>query len=157
MDNGSKTTQMLQKLIENEELLARLYTTYSNVFPKNREFWLGLANEELKHARMIREISSGNVPSVEVKANNFDMKIFQISQDYITDKQTQAGSGDLSMKDAVTIALDIETGMLERGYFDVFTGDSPEFNKLLKILLKETQKHIDKIRKELNRKRWGIF
>jgi hypothetical protein len=86
MDNGRKSTKMLQKLIENEELLARLYTTYANVFPEKRTFWLDLADEELKHARMIQEISSGNIPSVQIKANNFDIKIFQISLDYIARK-----------------------------------------------------------------------
>jgi hypothetical protein len=75
----------------------------------------------------------------------------------LQEKQAQADNGNLSMKEAVVIALDIETGMLERSYFDIFTGDSPEFNKLFTILLKETQKHIEKIRKELNRKRWVIF
>jgi hypothetical protein len=157
MDNGPKVTKLLQKLVENEEVLARLYTAYANVFLKKRAFWLELADEELKHAKMIQKLSSGNVPSVEIKANNFDMAIFQISLDFIADKQAQAETGNLSMKEAVTTALDIETGMLERGYFDVFTGDSPEFNRLLKILLKETEKHIETIRKELNRKRWFFF
>jgi len=106
---------------------------------------------------MIQDLASGSVPSVEIKANNFDMAIFQISLDYIANKQVQAEIGNLSMKEAVTTALDIEAGMLERGYFDVFTGDSPEFNRLLKILLKETEKHIETIRKELSRKRWLFF
>lgn len=157
MDNSSKTAHMLQKLTENEESLARLYSTYANVFPKKRKFWLDLADEERKHAGMIQELSSGKIPSVEVKNNNFDMNVFQISLDFIAEKQTQAESEKLSIKEAVRVALDIETGMLERGYFDVFTGDSPEFNRLFKILLKETQKHTDKIRQELNKKRWGFF
>jgi rubrerythrin len=156
MPEDTKLTTMFSKLAENEAALARLYSTYAELFPKKREFWSKLAHEEDKHARMINQVADNSLDDEVVDGLNLDLKLIQVSLDYIAEKQKQADTGDLSPKEAITIALGIETGILERGSFDFLTGRPiPEFDNLFSELVKDTRQHSEKIRAELSRKRWG--
>jgi hypothetical protein len=151
-------TTMLGKLAENETALARLYNTYSELFPKKRRFWTSLANEENGHAQMIKQAAETALDSAETRDLNLDVEIIQISLDYIADKQLQAENGDINSKEAVKVALEIETGILERGSFDFLAGRQvPDFDELFAELVTDTRQHSEKIRAELNKKRWGIF
>ena len=157
MKQKNDTKKMIEMLAENEQALSHLYASYAKMFPRKQKFWLDLAHEEAEHSRMIREVGTGNLPIGDAESNSFDLEILQISLNYIGEKQEQANSEKMSMKEAVSIALGIETGMLERGNFKLLTGDIPDFNQLFESLVRDTQKHSDKIRKELSRKRWLIF
>ena len=83
--------------------------------------------------------------------------MFQISFDYLEDKLAQAKDENLSHKEALSAALDIETGMFERGYFEVFEGDDPELRKVLNQLATETERHTGSLRNALAKKRWKLF
>jgi hypothetical protein len=63
-------------------------------------------------------------------------------------------NGNITSHEAFDIALGLETGMLERGYFEVFQGGSVEFIRRLQRLKAETQAHTDKIRSQIDRKHW---
>ena len=157
MDSGEKKYQILQLLAENEEAIARLYRAYAEKFPRHRDFWSDLAQEEIQHSRWIQKFSSMSDYSVEIKEDKFDLKVFQISSEYLEEKLDQAKNEKISFQDALSIALDIETGMLERGYFKVFEGNSLEFKKIFHALTSATEKHTNKIREVLAKKRRRFF
>ena len=157
MDTGGKKYRILQLLAENEEAIARLYRAYAEKFPRYQDFWSDLAQEEIQHSHWIQKLSSMIDYSVEIKEDKFDMKVFQISSDYLDEKLDQAKNEKISFKDALSIALDIETGMLERGYFKVFEGDSQELKKIFHALATATEKHTNKIREVLGKKRRRFF
>jgi rubrerythrin len=157
METASKKQTILELLAENEVAVARLYRAYAEKFPRRKDFWNTLVREEIQHSRWIQKLSTGTHAPVQIKEDRFDVAVFQISFDYLEDKLAQAKSEDLSHKEALATALDIETGMFERGYFEVFEGDDPELRKVLNLLAKETKKHTDSIRNALARKRWKLF
>ena len=134
MENTSKKQKILDLLAENEEAVARLYRAYAEKFPKQKDFWNALFKEEIQHARWIKKLSTGTHPPAQIKEDRFDEAVFKISFDYLKEKLAQAMDDDLSHKDALAIALDIETGMFERGYFNVFEGDDPALIRVLKEL-----------------------
>ena len=111
----------------------------------------------MAHFRLIQNVESRDDLSIKIREDRFDPKIIQISLDFIAEKLNQAKTENISVKDAMSVALDIETGMLERGYFDVFEGDSEEVNNVLRTLADETQQHTSKVRDKLTKKRWSLF
>lgn len=157
MDTSQKKQRILNLLAENEEAVARLYKAYAEKFPRHEKFWITLAKEEIKHSQWIQKLSTRTHSPIQINENRFDEAVFRISLDYLEDKLIQSNNDDLSHKDALTIALDIETGMFERGYFNVFEGDDPALKRVLKGLAAETEKHTDSIRKEIAKKRWKLF
>lgn len=154
MDDANQKQKILQMLAQNEELLADLYRTYAQKFRRHRNFWLKLAREETLHASIIRSIPAKSGHTVEVKEDRFNNETLQISLDYVQEKLAQARNKKISHKQAMSTALDIETGMLERGYLNVFEGDSIEFKQTLYQLAAETRTHTNRIRQRLSRKRW---
>ena len=157
MDTASTGQKILELLGENEVAIARLYRAYAERFPRKKDFWNTLAKEEVQHCRWIQEFAAGAHGPVEINEDRFDLAVFQISFDYLEDKLAQAKDEDLSHKEALTIALEIETGMFERGYFEVFEGDDPELRRVLNLLAKETEKHTDSLRDALTRTRCKFF
>ena len=157
MDTAQKKQKILELLVENEEAVARLYLAYAEKFPRQKDFWNTLAKEEIQHSRWIQKLSSGIRAPVQIKEDRFDEAVFQISFDYLEDKLAQAKDENLSHKDALSTALDIETGMFERGYFEVFEGDDPELRKVLNQLATETERHTGSLRNALAKKRWKLF
>jgi rubrerythrin len=157
MNSIQNNESVLQLMAENEEAVARLYHSYAEKFPQYRTFWTELANEEHKHSRLLQKLPQKSNLSVEVDESRYDVKAFQVSMEYLERKLAQTADKGLSMKEALSTALDIETGMLERGYFEVFEGDTPEFKRTLETLSDATEKHTNKIRKQMGRKRWIFF
>ena len=149
--------KILQKLLENEKALADLYKTYADKFPSHKKFWIDLSNEEMGHCHAIEQLSSGNFQDVRINEKIFDRNLLKISADYIEEKQRQAMNEKILYKDALKTALEFETSIIEKGYFEIFEGDSPEFWRTINKLVFETKVHSDKIRKEIAKKSWSIF
>jgi hypothetical protein len=159
VENADNDRRMLRMLAQNEETIAELYRVYAEQFPRQRAFWSTLAAEEMGHSRLIRNLPSSSDISVRVATTRFDPAVLQVSLDHLREKLAQARGGKLTLKEAMTIALEIETGMVERGFFKVFEGDTPELRRILAALEVETRRHTDKIREGLAKagRRWRFF
>ena len=157
MDNEQENNDLLKMMVDNETAISEIYRIYAKRYKKHQEFWNGLAREEIQHARLIEKLSKRKDVSISKIKDRFTPEVFKISFQYLEEKREQAAKETLSFKEALSIALDMETGMLERGYLDVFEGDSPEFQMMLETLDIETQEHCNKIRKLLARKNWFFF
>jgi hypothetical protein len=157
MDIEQEKNDILKSLMDNEKAVAEIYRTYAKRDHKNEKFWTTLAKEEIQHARLIEKLSKREDLSISKMKDRFTPEVFEISFRYLEEKRKQAENEVLTFKEALSIALDIETGMLESGYFNIFEGDSMEFNRTLATLDESTQKHCNKIRKQLTQKKWFVF
>lgn len=157
MNPQTKKQKVLDLMIQNELAVARLYQAYADKFPKDTEYWSALAGEEMRHARLIENITKNNTDSVEIRDDKFELATFGLSLTYLEEKYHQAREEDMSLQDALSTALDIETGMLEKGYFEVFEGGSAQFKSGMEALAAETNKHIEIVRHRLAKKRWRLF
>lgn len=149
--------ETLELLAKNEVDVAKLYSTFAEVLPKQAPFWNRLSKEEVRHARLIRSLAQRKDPGLTIDHDRFDRRLFQISNDYLQEQITRAQGGSLSFKDALSVALDVETGLLEQNWFEVFRGGSSQFKEGMEALAQETLEHSDLIRQQAARKRWTLF
>ncbi len=157
MDNEQENKDILKMMVDNETAISEIYRIYAQRYKKQEKFWNDLAREEIQHARLIEKLSKSKDVSISNIKERFTPEVFKISFRYLEEKKEQAAKETLSFKEALSIALDIETGMLERGYLSVFQGDSPKFQMMLETLDMATQEHCNKIRKLLAHKKWFFF
>ena len=157
MDTEQENHNILKKLVDNEMAVAEIYRIYAQRYQKKQKFWTNLANEEIQHARLIEKLLKKKDLCISKIEGRFTPEVFNVSFRYLEEKRKQAKEELLSFKETLSIALDIETGLLEREFFTIFKEDSQEFQRTLDTLEASTQKHCNKIRKELTRKKWFFF
>jgi len=150
MESQKGLNETIEMLAKNEEAVARLYKAYSEKFIKHKDFWFGLAEEEVAHACCIRTICA---QTDKCDYARFKPELLEMSLKYLDDKVRQVRTEDISFVDALSIALDLETNMIESNYFEVFDTDSNELRNSLDELRTATQAHANKIRDSLAKKR----
>jgi len=146
-DNQIKTIELLAN---HEEAISELYRKYSGKFPDYEQFWLGLAEEEVLHAKWIRELRDDiEEGTVFCNEGRFNIIGVQTSLNYIKKQIVDSENQEISLPFALFLALDIENALLERKYFEIFEGDSVGLKHVLQDLAESTEPHRDRIEKAL--------
>jgi rubrerythrin len=140
--------ELINLLINHEEKLRELYLAYGERFSDHREAWEEIAQDEQNHAKWIRAL-----------ANKFEDKEFGLSErklnpigvktsiEYLETEIARARDGNVSMLNAVSIGLQLENAIIEKGFFEIFDLDSGKFKKIRDALERETQEHKDRLAK----------
>ena len=136
--------QSIELLIENEELVSKLYTIYAKKFPEEKEFWLEKAAEEDVHAELLKGVRPimQETPSF-FQEDRFSMEAIELSIAFVKDLIQKAENS--SLINALSMARDIEHSLIERNFFKVMPRDSiPLKNAFIKIE-QDTKKHREEI------------
>ena len=141
--------EVVQLLSDHENLIGRLYREYARLFPHHRELWEACAREETAHAQMVLTFHELLKTGELTFTGRFNAAALKTSMSYISQQIERAQEGLLAPKEAYSIALSIESGLLENRYFDAFTGDTASFVNLRKTLVEETRRHRDRIQDHL--------
>ena len=56
MPSRDKCPDIIEMLAKNEEAVSHLYSAYADRFPEYKDFWSGLAAEEIGHATELRKL-----------------------------------------------------------------------------------------------------
>ena len=140
----------IEMLIENEEGVANLYKAYGKKFPKYQSFWLDMAKDETEHADNIRNLYSKiKNGSAYFKEGRFKKEAIGIFSNYLQRSILELKTQEVSLKNALSISLDLENATIESSYSDVFEGDSAELKHTLATLLADEKKHHSKIKDAL--------
>lgn len=138
--------ELLEVLKQHELAIAELYEVYAEVLPEFRDFWIDLSTEERQHAEWIDELYA------EIRNNDEDFVVerFSIptikhSTEFINQQAINAHDSDFILINALSTALQIERGLIEKRYFEVFEGDSANTQKILKLLDDCTRSHYEKL------------
>jgi rubrerythrin len=133
-------------LIEHEKAIGRLYAAYARRFPRDREFWLELSQEERQHARWVESLRLRveEDPSSLVVAR-FPTGAIELSLAYVNRLIENADASHLARTNALSIALDLERSLLEHRYFEVFKSDDPQIQRILQRLRQDTQSHLQRV------------
>jgi hypothetical protein len=108
--------------------------------------------EEIEHALWIREFSSKiKEGSAYFKEGRFNAYVIENFRGYLGDILDAAQKQEISLESALSTALDIETALIERGFFEVFETDAKELKFMLRFLDTSTRKHRDKVRGAWNK------
>ncbi len=146
-DQGDAVIAILQKLGETEEAVAALYRAYGRAWPKDRVFWESLAVAEDGHRTyishvmvLVRERPAEFKPvhfMSPAMLDNFIAKIRTHAQ--------MAQAGQLTEKQALYEAHQIENMALESELALLFKSTDEEFVKLSGTILDEEKEHRDAI------------
>jgi hypothetical protein len=138
----------LDMLKEHEKAISRLYATYAHRFSQDRDFWMGLSQEEDQHARWIELLQTKmeEEPSGLI-ADRFPTVAISYSIRCINKLIENVNQPDLTPVNALSTALDIERALLENRYFDVFASDGAEVRRVLELLAEGTKAHIEKVQR----------
>jgi len=146
MSVGGTVIHALDLLKEHEKAIGRLYDAYARRFPRDREFWLGLSQEEQQHAKWVESLRARveETPSSLV-VNRFPVATIELSLAYVNRLIESADASGLTRVNALSIALDLERALLEHKYFEVFHSDDPQIKRTLQLLRQSTQTHLQKV------------
>ena len=138
--------KIIDLLLEQEMLLARLYTTYSKKFQELQDFWRELAKEERQHAKWIQQLYEAEKDSLvlfdEGRIKTYTMKTF------ISGLEEALGKVELKEFDswrAIVYACDIERSLIEKNVFSHFYGLTENAINVLKLLKKHTDDHLNRL------------
>ena len=126
----SKREELLKEAIKAEINMAELYKWYAENFTEDREFWGTIAEEERKHASLIR--LAQDVLTEEKLAQIFvydDLdKLKQVNR-MMGDLIQKYGEDPPSKEEAYKLAADMESGSFESFYQKKMT-DAPESSEM---------------------------
>lgn len=133
---------VLELLVLQETKVARLYEAFAGRDPERRDFWQAMAAGEHRHVAMIRELQ-GHMPArqallVEGKVRAGAIKAFLSYVDGLILRVEKEG---IPFAKALSLSMDIERSLVEKGMLDHFHGASVEVKALLAKLRKETGDH----------------
>ena len=149
MGNKLNKRAILSLLAKNEEIVRDIYKEFSKKFPKKNEFWLGLSHDEQKHADSIKELGLKIGKGLEVDVDVFDEDLVTGFNEELISYRNRAVNEKISLKKALSIALDIESSILERKFFKVFQSNEKVIKDTLEYLKNITKKHYKVVKKEL--------
>jgi rubrerythrin len=123
-------------------LVAEIYLFFSSLFPNLRDFWAALSKEEMYHASWLdylyRTVQNGTVHFNEERMRTYTVETFI---KYLTDTLAKVKQRAPTLREAFSIALDIENSMLMRRIFDHFQTSDRQLATLLRELrLKNAQR-----------------
>ena len=133
---------LLGALAEHERAISRLYQAYSSRFDEHAEFWAGLSQEELKHAACLNKLRTLLQEDTGVViVERFSVDAIRFSINYIDELIECASRPDFEFINALSLAITLEEALLEKNFFEVFSGDSQEVQEALEFLANETERH----------------
>jgi len=145
---------ILDMLAANEESIGNVYKAYEERFPEYRDFWARLVDDEVEHASRIRklnvEVKRGLLPLTD---RRFKEEAIQTYRQYLEKELNSAQRQDMSLIDALSIALYIEKSLIEHEFFEVFEEDSVEVKALLLGLKAATKAHLSRVQEAWSKNR----
>lgn len=140
-------SEKIKVCIAVETTTAEIYHLLSSELPEARAFWRDLALSEENHANILvagaKYLATGELPEYIVPhSQNLIDETFRL----VRDAKKQVNGDHLSLKDALSLALKIETSAAESYFQEIMLSetDSPVIAKLQKIRTDELT-HIEKI------------
>lgn len=129
-------------MVTQELKVAGLYQAFADHQPEHAGFWSSMADAERRHAAMLGELvaflPSRQALLVEGKVRSESIKAFL---SYVDGILLREGEEKIPFVKALSLSLDIERSLLEKGMLDHFRGASAEVNRVLQQLKEETAGH----------------
>jgi len=154
LEQDKNTTDIINKMAANEEILNRLYSGYAAAFPEETEFWNSLAAEENIHSSYLKSLAAkaGSVP-LFIDERRFKIEAVQTFTRYLSSELNRLEQRIVNFVEALSITCDIEQSLIESKYFEVFKASSAEQEQVLAILREETEAHRNKAKTKLEKYR----
>lgn len=141
--------RIIDKLEECETVVAELYALYGKSIPEMAGFWNKLAAEEHYHALLFQRVRV-QLDRGELFRNIGDFKIDTTQKlvDFVRQKIAEAKEKTPVAAGAASVALTIESSIIDSRFFDIVESDSPEFRAVVEQISAETRNHVQRVQAE---------
>jgi len=137
---------LIQKLIEYEETLSQLYAPCAERFPQHQDLWSRLSSDERSHGEILRVLyGKCQKKSLVITQRRFSPQAVGTALAYVRGLITQMRAGKISYPRALSLARDIESSVIEKRFYEVFSGEAEEVKKAFHTLEMDTQEHRDRL------------
>ncbi|UCH50797.1 MAG: hypothetical protein JSV54_07210 [Chloroflexota bacterium] len=154
MPLSEKDIEIVEMLAKNEEAVAQLYSAYADRFLEYKDFWSGLAVEEIDHAAELRKLCEITVKGgLYISQGRFNTTAIGTFSSYLEKESAPSRVKEVSLINALSVAVYIEESIIEHKFFDVFETDSVELKQILLNLAAETKRHLEQVRQLWNEHR----
>ncbi len=147
-------TQLIEEIHRHELNLAKMYAAFARSHPDHSKFWSQLAREESMHAKWIKSLGRHYKEGrLNLSAFKLNPQALKTSIAYIEKQTEESKKGNLSLLNAVSIALDIEKSLIDNKFFEIFDLDGSKHDRIRSGLEKETamhRRHLEKLSAELS-------
>ncbi len=128
--------------------MSNLYGLLAERFPKYKEIWLKMAQQEINHADQIRML---HTLVKENRALFFEKmtKTYTVKKvlEIIREVETNARGGKLTLIGALSLCRDLEGSIILKDYYDYFKGRDNDTKFLIHNLRGEAYEHQFKLKK----------
>ena len=133
---------IIDSMIKQESLLAKLYTLFAKQFPDYSELWTALAKDEMQHAKWLGELYEAGAKGIvlfdEGKIKTYTMNAFIT---YLEGIIARAEKNELPLANAISCTHDLERSLIEKNVFSHFDSTSAKARSILKRLTLENTVH----------------
>lgn len=144
-----RIVDILEAMGKAELVLAKFYSTCAQMAEKDRESFLDIEKDEIKHSDNIKKII--NIikadPEYFEPGRTFSSTAISTLISGIEDNIQLIKNGELSGNRLLFTARSIEQSLIENKFFEIVKGYHEEFMKLLKEIVEETRSHKQKLDK----------
>ena len=142
---------VLELLIRHELAIKQLYEIFAVMFTDRQAFWQRLAGDEQKHANWIGMLrTEANMDKLLLHGTQLKPQAIKLSIRYVESQTARAQEGNLSLLQAISIAKDLESALLEKQFSKLNDFVPKEIMSTLMDLAVETEKHRKALVEALN-------
>ena len=133
----------LMMMVEVERTMGKLYQYCADCFPEDKQFWLGIVEQETQHTKSI--LKMGKI--IAKKRDQFEMNrpfnstAMKTVISGIKMNMERVKSGAIPKSRMLAIAYDLEQSILESKYAEIFKTADVEYQNLLRKILDDTGAH----------------
>ncbi len=139
------TTQepdVLELLRDHELAIKRLYEAFAAAFPERRGFWQEIADEEQRHGDWLGTVRQGGPAVVRsVSGERLKPQAIRLSIGYVEKQIERVGRGGVSLVEALSVARDLESALLEKQFSRVDKSVPAEIRAVIESLAQDTERH----------------
>lgn len=139
---------VLGLLIKHELALKELYEIFATMLKNHEGFWQNLAADEKRHAEWIVELQSNPITG-KWYDSQFTPQAIETSIGYVKKQTAKAKAINFSSLEALSIARDLESALLERHFYNLTKSAPRETWSVLVKLTDETERHLKIVVQEL--------
>jgi hypothetical protein len=146
-----KLLNVLKVMKEHELAAAELYRACSQIWLVDKEFWIEMEQEEIKHAQNINRMMKVLLERPECFELGHLSKLAAVQTSIAGIKWNidRLKSKEISKSRMLFIARDIEQTMIESKYGEIAKTNDSEFQSLVKEILSDTAAHQDRLSKRI--------
>ncbi len=136
----------IQLFVQQEQLLAELYSSFSIKFVKYKLFWNDLARQKTQHAKLIKNLYTASGTNFRLfDEKRINTKILEPSIIAIGKINKKAKAKDFDMMDALANCFAYERTLLEREIYSRVNGLTGQSIQLMQFLTQETKRNLIRI------------